>query len=469
MENTKMAEMPIRKLMLSMGIPMIISMVLQAVYNIVDSAFVSNMAVGGEQALNALTLAFPMQILMVAVGIGTGVGANVLTAKNLGAGDTEKASRAAGNAEFMAAVIYAVFLIFGLFGTDMYIGSQTTDPEAARMGADYLRICSVLSFGMSFFAIYEKLLQATGHSMYSTIAQIAGAVTNIVLDPIMIYGWFGLPEMGVKGAAYATVIGQIVSFVLALIFHLKVNTVIKNKSEYLKPDLRIIKQIYSVGLPAIISQALISVMTYGMNLILGNISADAVTAYGLFYKVMQFLLFAAFGMRDAIMPITAFSYGMGDSDRIRDSVKYGQLYTFIIMFAGTLALELFAEPFSAVFGLSGVTNDLCVSAMRIISLSFVFAGANIAFQGVFQALGAGVSSLLISLGRQLIFVFPFALMLAGMAGERAENAWLVWITFPIAEVLTAVVALILHAKIMRTRVAERCAKNAQIAFPGGVK
>ena len=469
MENTKMAEMPIRKLMLSMGIPMIISMVLQAVYNIVDSAFVSNMAVGGEQALNALTLAFPMQILMVAVGIGTGVGANVLTAKNLGAGDTEKASRAAGNAEFMAAVIYAVFLIFGLFGTDMYIGSQTTDPEVARMGADYLRICSVLSFGMSFFAIYEKLLQATGHSMYSTIAQIAGVVTNIVLDPIMIYGWLGLPEMGVKGAAYATVIGQIVSFVLALIFHLKVNTVIKNKPEYLKPDLRIIKQIYSVGLPAIISQALISVMTYGMNLILGNISADAVTAYGLFYKVMQFLLFAAFGMRDAIMPITAFSYGMGDSDRIRDSVKYGQLYTFIIMFAGTLALELFAEPFSAVFGLSGVTNDLCVSAMRIISLSFVFAGANIAFQGAFQALEAGVSSLLISLGRQLIFVFPFALMFAGMAGERAENAWLVWITFPIAEVLTAVVAVILHARIMRTRVAERCAKNAQIAFSGEVK
>ncbi len=331
------------------------------------------------------------------------------------------------------------------------------------------RICSVLSFGMSFFAIYEKLLQATGHSMYSTIAQIAGAVTNIVLDPIMIYGWLGLPEMGVKGAAYATVIGQIVSFVLALIFHRKVNTVIKNKPEYLKPDLRIIKQIYSVGLPAIISQALISVMTYGMNLILGNISADAVTAYGLFYKVMQFLLFAAFGMRDAIMPITAFSYGMGDSDRIRDSVKYGQLYTFIIMFAGTLALELFAEPFSAVFGLSGVTNDLCVSAMRIISLSFVFAGANIAFQGVFQALGAGVSSLLISLGRQLIFVFPFALMFAGMAGERAENAWLVWITFPIAEVLTAVVAVLLHAKIMRTRVAERCTKNAQIAFSGGVK
>ncbi len=456
MENTKMSFMPVKKLMLSMGIPMIVSMVLQAVYNIVDSAFVSNMATGGEQALNALTLAFPMQILMVAVGIGTGVGANVLTAKNLGAGNREQASRAAGNAEFMAAAIYVLFLLFGMFGAEAYIGSQTTDSEIAQMGTDYLRICSVLSFGMSFFAIYEKLLQATGHSMYSTIAQIAGAVTNIVLDPIMIYGWLGLPEMGVKGAAYATVTGQIVSFVLALVFHFRVNTEIQNKLIYLKPDLRIIKQIYSVGLPAIISQALISVMTYGMNLILGGISSDVVTAYGLFYKVMQFLLFAAFGMRDAIMPITAYSFGMGDFDRIHASVKYGQLYTFIIMLLGTLALEIFAEPFAAIFGLSGVTNDLCISAMRIISISFVFAGANIAFQGIFQALGAGFSSLFISICRQLVFIFPFAWMFAAMSGGVPENAWYVWITFPIAEVLTSAVAVFLHIRIMRTTVADRC-------------
>ena len=442
MENSKMAVMPVKKLMLSMGIPMIVSMVLQAVYNIVDSAFVSNMRTGGEQALNALTLAFPMQILMVAVGIGTGVGANVLTAKSLGSGNAEQANRTAGNAAFLSAVIYVIFLLFGIFGTDLYIGSQTSDPEAARMGADYLRICCVFSFGMSFFAIYEKLLQATGHSVHSTVAQIAGAVTNIVLDPILIYGLPGIEGMGVKGAAYATVIGQIVSFVLAFIFHLRVNRMIDNKLVYLKPDLRVIGQMYSVGLPAIISQALISVMTYGMNLILGGIAGEAVTAYGLYYKVMQFLLFAAFGMRDAIMPITAYSYGMGDKDRIRDSVRYGHLYTFIIMLAGTVALEIFAEPFTALFGLSGVTSGLCVSAMRIISLSFVFAGANIAFQGIFQALGAGVSSLIISLCRQLVFVFPFAWLFAGMAGDNAENAWLVWITFPIAEILTVVASLV---------------------------
>ena len=358
-KTNKMAEMPIKKLMLSMGIPMIVSMILQAVYNIVDSAFVSNMKSGGEDALNALTLAFPLQILMVAVGIGTGVGANVLVAKNLGADDRERADKAAGNAVFLGVVIYIVFLIFGIFGTKFYINSQTSNPVIAQMGTDYLRICCVLSFGMSFFAVYEKILQATGHSVCSTIAQISGAVTNIILDPIMIYGWLGFPEMGVKGAAYATVIGQIVSFVVALLFHLKVNKVISNKLCYFKPSAKIIGQIYAIGFPAIISQALISVMTYGLNLILGGISEAMVTAYGLFYKIQQFLLFAAFGMRDAIMPIAAFSFGMGDKKRIRECVKYGQFYTFIIMLAGFVALEIFAVPLAGIFGLSGETETLC--------------------------------------------------------------------------------------------------------------
>ncbi len=291
MENikqNKMAVMPVGKLMLSMGVPMIISMVLQAVYNIVDSAFVSKMQTGGEDALNALTLAFPLQILMVAVGIGTGVGANVLAAQCLGMKDSERAGKAAGNAVFLAAVIYIVFLIFGIFGTKTYICSQTDNDVIAEMGTDYLRICCVLSFGMSFFAVYEKLLQSTGHSVYSTIAQIAGAVTNIILDPILIYGWLGLPEMGVKGAAYATVIGQIVSFVLALVFHIRVNTALKHKLAYFKPSLKMIRDIYSIGLPAIISQALISVMTYGLNIILGGISETMVTAYGLYYRSSSF-------------------------------------------------------------------------------------------------------------------------------------------------------------------------------------
>ena len=453
MSNNKMAEMPVRKLMLSMGIPMIVSMVLQAVYNIVDSAFVSNMASGGEDALNALTLAFPLQILMVAVGIGTGVGANVLVAKSLGAGDSERADKAAGNAAFLGAVIFVVFLLFGIFGTEIYINSQTKNPVIAEMGTDYLRICCVFSFGMSMFAVYEKLLQATGHSVCSTIAQIAGAVTNIVLDPIMIYGWLGCPEMGVKGAAYATVIGQIVSFAVALVFHLKVNKVISNKPCYFKPSARIIGQIYAIGLPAIISQALISVMTYGLNIILGGINEAMVTAYGLYYKIQQFLLFAAFGMRDAIMPITAFSFGMGDKSRIRDCVKYGQLYTGIIMLAGFIVLEIFAVPFTGLFGLSGETESLCISAMHIISVCFVFAGINIAFQGVFQALGGGMESLVVSVCRQLLFVFPFAWLFAGMAKADSALSWTMWTVFPIAEILTAIVAVLLFVRLYRRRVA----------------
>ncbi len=453
MSNNKMAEMPIKKLMLSMGIPMIVSMVLQAVYNIVDSAFVSNMASGGEDALNALTLAFPLQILMVAVGIGTGVGANVLVAKSLGAGDNERANKAAGNAAFLGFVIYIVFLLFGIFGAEFYINSQTKNPVIAEMGTDYLRICCVFSFGMSMFAVYEKLLQATGHSVCSTIAQISGAVTNIILDPIMIYGWLGCPETGVKGAAYATVIGQIVSFVVALAFHLKVNKVISNKAYYFKPSAKIIGQIYAIGLPAIISQALISVMTYGLNLILGGINEAMVTAYGLYYKIQQFLLFAAFGMRDAIMPITAFSFGMGDKKRIRDCVKYGQLYTGVIMLVGFIALEIFAVPFAGIFGLSGETESLCISAMHIISICFVFAGVNIAFQGVFQALGGGVESLVVSVCRQLLFVFPFAWIFAGMAKADSSLSWTMWTVFPIAETLTAAVAVLLFVRLYRSSVA----------------
>lgn len=442
-----MASAPVGRLMLSMGIPMIISMVLQAVYNIVDSAFVSNMPQGGEDALNALTLAFPLQILMVAVGIGTGVGANVLVAKSLGQKDGELTNRTSGNAVFLGAAIFIIFLIFGFFGAGAYINSQTDNEVISAMGTDYLRICCVFSLGMSMFAVFEKMLQAAGHSLCSTIAQILGAVTNIVLDPILIYGWLGCPEMGVKGAAYATVIGQMVSFAAALIFHLKFNKAIRIRPRDIKPSLKIIGMIYSVGLPAIISQALISVMTYGMNIILKGVSENMVTAYGLYYKIQQFLLFAAFGMRDAITPITAFSYGMGSSGRIKECVKFGHLFTAMIMLAGCAVLEIFAVPFSDIFGLSGETQALCVSAIRIISIGLVFAGINIAFQGIFQAVGSGMGSLAVSVGRQLLFVFPFAVIFAQIAAANASMSWLLWTVFPIAELLTAIAALIIWRKI----------------------
>ena len=424
-------------------------MVVQAVYNIVDSAFVSNMASGGEQALNALTLAFPMQMLMVAIGVGTGVGTNAVLAKSLGQGNREKASKVAGNSIFLGCVIYAVFALFGLFGVPFYIRSQTDNAEIYEMAASYLRICCVASMGIVFFSIYEKLLQAAGHSIHSTIAQVSGALTNIVLDPILIYGLLGCPEFGVKGAAYATVIGQCVSWLLALIFHLKVNKDVSNKPVYFKPSAKIIGEIYAIGLPAIIAQALMSVMTYGLNIILRSVSETAVTAYGLYYKIQQFILFAAFGLRDAITPIVSFSYGMGDSRRIRDGIKYGMIDTLVIMLAGTVIVEALAVPFSGIFGLSGETQALCVSAMRIISLSFVLAGANIAFQGVFQALNGGMESLVVSVCRQIVFVLPVAWIFAQMAEGSVDRAWLVWITFPIAELVTAGIACLLMRRIRR--------------------
>lgn len=439
--------MPVGKLMLSMGIPIVLSMMLQAVYNIVDSAFVSNMHENGEMALNALTLAFPVQMLMVTIGVGTGVGTNALLSRCIGQGNQEKANRVAGNAIFLGIVIYIVYLIFGFVGVGPYIASQTQNEQIRVMAGDYLGICCKISMGIVFFTILEKLLQATGRSMYSTIAQIAGAVTNVILDPILIYGLLGLPEFGVKGAAYATVIGQIVSAVLGLIFHIKFNKEIKNGAGYLKPSLSIIGEIYTIGLPAIIAQALMSVMTYGLNVIFVKVGESVVTAYGLYYKIQQFLLFAAFGLRDAITPIVSFNNGMNSKKRVMDGIKYGLMYTLIIMLVGLIVLEIFAAPFAKIFGLSGETQTLCVQAMRIVSLSFLFAGANIAFQGVFQAVDAGLQSLIISVCRQILFVLPVAWAFSLLACQSASYTWTIWLTFIISEGISTVIGIIFMTQI----------------------
>ena len=339
----KMGTIPVQRLMLSMGVPMIFSMMLQAFYNIVDSAFVSNMAQHGEAALTALTLAFPVQMLLVAFSVGTGVGANALLSRTLGEGNREKVNRVAGNAEFLSLIICMVSIAFGLVGVRAYVQSQSNNTLVIDMAISYLSICCCIPFGIVFFSCFEKLLQATGKSLFSTIAQVSGAVANIILDPILIYGLFGCPALGVRGAAYATVIGQIVSCIVALFFHLTINKEITNSLRYIKPSKRLIRQIYTIGLPAIVAQALMSVMTYGLNLIFGAVSENAVTAYGLYYKIQQFLLFAAFGLRDAITPIVSFNYGMRDKQRVNLGIKYGMLYTLVIMLVGTVLLELFAH------------------------------------------------------------------------------------------------------------------------------
>ena len=449
-ENNKMREMPVYKLMIQMGIPMILSMALQAVYNIVDSAFVGNMKEGSEAALNALTLVFPVQMLMVAIAIGTGVGTNALLARTLGQGDSKKAAMVAGNSLFLGVIIYVICFLFGIVGVNAYISSQTANPEVLSMGTSYLKICCVLSFGIVFFSLFEKLLQATGRSLYSTIGQVAGAVINIILDPIMIYGIGPVPKMGVEGAAYATVIGQIASAVLLFVFHIKLNKEFEHGFKYMKPDGKIIKEIYAIGLPAIIAQALMSIMVYVMNLIL-KFDASAQTAYGLFYKVQQFVLFLAFGLRDAITPILAFAYGMRSKKRIQDGMKYGIIFTIGLMILGIFITDVFSGQFAALFN-AGSSREYFVGAMRIISISFLFAGINVAYQGIYQALDGGMESLVISLLRQMIIILPLAEIFSVLVKNGQAGVSLSWWAFPITEFAACLLGCVFLRRIRKNKV-----------------
>ena len=412
-ESNKMKDMPVNKLMVQMGIPMILSMALQAVYNIVDSAFVGNMRVGSEAALNALTLVFPVQMLMVAVGIGTGVGTNALLARTLGQGNNKKAAKVAGNSLFLGVIIYVVCLLFGIFGVKAYISSQTVDAEVLKMGVSYLRICCVISFGIIFFSLFEKLLQATGRSLYSTIGQVASAV-------------------------------------LLFIFHIKLNKEFEHGAKYMKPDGGVIKEIYAIGLPAIIAQALMSIMVYVMNLIL-KFNPSAQTAYGLFYKVQQFVLFLAFGLRDAITPIIAFAYGMRNKKRIKDGIKYGLIYTIALMILGIVITEIFQGAFATLFN-AGQSREYFIGAMRIISVSFLFAGINVAYQGIYQALDGGIESLVISLLRQLIIILPLAGIFSIFVRNGQSTVSLIWWAFPITEVIACLVGYVFLKRIRKNKV-----------------
>lgn len=452
-KRNKMKDMPVNRLMVQMGLPMILSMALQAVYNIVDSAFVGNMNVGSEAALNALTLVFPVQMLMVAIGIGTGVGTNALLARTLGQGNRKKAAEVAGNSLFLGFIITILCFLFGVFGIKRYITSQTSDLTVISMGMDYLRICCMFSFGMVFFSLFEKLLQSTGRSLYSTIGQVVGALINIVLDPLMIYGIGIFPEMGVKGAAYATIIGQIVSAGLLFYFHIKLNKEFEQGIKYLKVKVEIIKEIYAIGLAAIIAQALMSIMVYGMNLIL-KFNPSAQTAYGLFYKVQQFVLFLAFGLRDAITPIIAYAYGMCNKKRIQDGIKYGLIYTIGLMLVGIAITEIFPSYFARLFN-AGQCKAYFIGAMRIISISFIFAGMNIANQGIYQALEGGIESLVISLLRQLVLILPLAGLFSLFARNGQTSISLIWWAFPITEFISCLLGFVFLKKILKNKVPEK--------------
>ena len=440
--ENKMGTMPVGRLVLNMSLPMMISMLVQALYNIVDSVFVAMLS---ENALTAVSMAFPLQTLLIAVGAGTGVGMNALLSKFLGEKNFERAGKIAGNAIFIGLCTYIVFMLFGFFGTDAFLKTQTHDSLALKLGGEYLGICCVLSFGAVGSMIFEKLLQATGKTIHSTIAQLVGAIANIVLDPVLIFGLGPFPELGVKGAAYATVIGQVLTMVIGGVLHFVCNKEIPSGMRYFIPQRKMITNIYRIGVPAIIIQALMSVMTYGLNVILNRIGQSAVTAYGIYYKIQQFVFFASFGMNNTIIPVVSYNYGKGDKTRVRSGIKYGMLYTLGLMLLGIIGLQLFASQICHVFSLSADTEIFATYAIRIITLGYLFAGANIAYQGIFQALDHGIASLVLSLIRLLVIPLPTAylLTLTSSAGK------IVWAAIPFGELVGTVAAIVIMGRIKR--------------------
>lgn len=442
---------------------MIVSMVLQAVYNIVDTVFVVNMGEGGIEGNLALTYAFPVQILIIAVGVGTGVGINVLLSRSLGEGETEKAGHVAGNGIFLGFCIYAVFLLFGIFGAKWFISVQADGNEAVtEAGATYLRICCCCSFGAVGYTIYERFLQATGKTGCSMISQISGALTNVLLDWVFIYPC----NMGVAGAAWATVIGQVVSLLTAMAFHYIRNKEVKNSVRYLKPSREIIKGIYSVGITAAVMQALLSVMMFAFTMILSAAgeSADLLKgAFGIYYKIQQIALFAAFGMSNAIMSVTAFNYGMGDKKRVSGAALWGIVDTVIVGAVITALFQIFAAPLSKAFGMAGTDasaqlEQACVQAMRIATIGYVFMGASVAIQGVLQGLGYSVMPLALSFMRLILFVLPPA-----YAFVVSSDPSSVWWSLPLAEVLTAVFAFAFIVFALRKKAGGVVAKQPELS------
>lgn len=427
-KENKMGTMPVNQLLISMSLPMMISMLVQALYNIVDSIFVSRI---NENALTAVSLAFPIQTLMIALGAGTGVGINALLSRSLGEKDYEKANKSAANGVFLAVVNYVIFLLVGVFVTGPFYLSQTKDAQILEYGKAYLTIVCCCSFGIYAQFVYERLLQSTGKTFYTMITQGAGAIINIILDPIFIFGYFGVPRMGVAGAAVATVIGQIIAGTIALIINEKKNTEIKVQIRGFRPDFSIIKQIYQVGIPSIIMQAIGSVMTYGMNKILLGFTNTAAAVFGAYFKLQSFIFMPVFGLNNGMVPIVAYNYGAGKKDRLIKTVKLSIFYAICLMFVGFVVFQVFPAQLLLMFDASETMLAIGVPALRIISCSFLLAGFCIICGTMFQALGNGVYSMVVSIARQLVVLLPVAYLLS-----LTGNVTYVWLAFPIAELMS---------------------------------
>lgn len=427
-KENKMGSMPVNKLLISMSLPMMISMLVQALYNIVDSIFVSRI---NENALTAVSMAFPIQSLMIAIGAGTGVGVNALLSRSLGEKDYEKADKTAANGVFLFVLSYLLFLVVGLVVVTPFYLSQTADAQIIDYGKQYLTIICCCSFGMYMQFVFERLLQSTGKTVYTMITQGTGAIINIVLDPIFIFGYFGIPRMGVAGAAVATVAGQIIAGIMGIIINEKKNTDIKLRIKGFIPDGKIIGQIYKVGIPSIIMQAIGSVMTYGMNRILIVFNSTAVAVFGVYFKLQSFIFMPVFGLNNGMVPIIAYNYGAGKRTRLVKTLKYSIAYAVALMAVGFLAFQIFPAPLFALFDASETMLAIGVPALRTISFSFLFAGFCIVCGSLFQALGNGVYSMIVSIARQLFVLLPAAYLLS-----LAGNVNYVWLAFPIAEFMS---------------------------------
>jgi len=443
MENqreNKMGVMPVKQLIISMSLPMMISMLVQALYNVVDSMFVARLS---EDALTAVTLAFPMQNALISFAAGTGVGINALLSKSLGEKRFDRADEAANNGLFLGFLTYILFLLLGLFAAGPFIGTQIKDPVVQEYGTAYLKVCLCLSFGAIYQVTFERLLQSTGRTFYSMISQATGAIINIIFDPIMIFGLFGFPKMGVAGAALATVLGQVIAACISLFLNLKKNEDIHiSLPQIMRPSAEVIKKIYFVAVPSILMMSIGSVMTYAMNQILGAFSKTATAVFGVYFKLQSFFFMPVFGLNNGLIPVLAYNYGARRSDRIKEALKFAMSLAVGIMLCGTLVFHLVPQALLGMFNASEEMLRIGVPALRIISLSFGLAGACIAMGSIFQAFSYSYYSLIVSVGRQLVVLIPVAMFLASF-GEVT----LIWWAFPIAEFMSTVLSVIFFLRL----------------------
>ena len=441
-KENKMGTMPINRLIISMSLPLIASMLVQALYNVVDSLFVSRI---NEEALTAVSMSFPAQNLMIASGVGVGVGVNALISRYLGAKNPKEVTSVAQNALFLAITNSVVFIIFGLFFVKFYFDFQKASETITNYGIQYLTLCSFFSFSIIFEITFERMLIASGKTFYTMITQSTGAIINIILDPILIFGWFGFPKMGITGAAVATVFGQSVAMFLAFYFNLKYNNELRFDIKNFKINFKTILNIYEIGFPSILMQSTASFLIFQLNNLLSSFTPTATAVLGIYFKLQSFVFLPVFGLNNAVISVVSYNYGAGNIRRLIKTVKVANIYAFTIMFTGFLLCQFFTVPILNIFNASENMISIGVYALRIISIGFLIAPFCVVSSGTFQALGKGLLSLSVSIMRQIGLILPLAYLFAGIFGLNG-----VWWAFPIAELFAGILtAFFLRSLILK--------------------